>query len=49
MKVVLDPKFKENTITNIEDSSSEEDPRIKDMERKLDQTLENIKKGLKKC
>ena len=47
MNAILKPNFKNNKINNIEDSSSEEDPKIKDMEQKLAQTLENIEKSIK--
>ena len=46
MNAILKPNFKKNKINNIEDSSNEEDPKIKDMEQALAQTLENIKKVL---
>ena len=47
IKAILDHKFNKNTITSIEDSSSEEDPKIKYMEQTLAQTLENIEIRLK--
>ena len=47
MNAILKPNFKKNKINNIEDSSSEEDPKIKDMEQTLAQTLEKIEKNIK--
>ena len=47
MKAVLDSKFKKNTVTTIEDSSSEEDLQIKNVEHTVAQTLDSIEKGLK--
>ena len=47
MKAILDCKFNKNKTTSIEDSSSEEDPKIKYMEQTLAQTLDNIEKRLK--
>ena len=46
MESILDSKFKKNTVTIIEDSSSEEDPQIKNLKYSVDQTLEYIDKGL---
>ena len=46
MKVVLYSKFKKKTLAIIEDSSSEEDPQIKNLEYTVDQTLGDIEKGL---
>ena len=43
MKVVLDSKFKKYAVTILEDSSSDEDPQIVDIEHhRVDQTLEGI-------
>ena len=47
MKEILDPKFKKDMVTTIEYSSSEEDPKIMNMEQTVAQTLENIEKNLK--
>ena len=47
VKSILDSKFKKDMVTTIEYSSSEEDPKIMNMEQTVAQTLENIEKNLK--
>ena len=46
MKVVLDSKFQKYVVTIVEDSLSDEDPQIRDIEHIVDQTLEGIEKEL---
>ena len=44
MKVLLNYKFKKNTVTLIDDSSSEGDPQINDLEYTVNETMEDIEK-----
>ena len=47
MKRTLNPKLKRETIINVDESSSEEETKSKEMEKILSQALENIEESIK--
>ena len=47
MRAILDPKFKRDAITTIEDSASEGDHITKSLEQTLTQTVEDTERSIK--
>ena len=47
MRAILDPQFKMDAVTTIEDSSSEEDQITKNVEQTLTQTVEDTERSIK--
>ena len=47
MKRTLNPKLKSKTIVNLDETSSEEDTKSKEMEDILSQALKNIEESIK--
>ena len=47
MREILDPKFKRDAITTIEEYSSEEDHITKNVEQTLSQTIEDTERSIK--